>query len=244
LKSLFPDYGEAMADSKTIRNLEDRIGGSHWVKSVANRRVRRIRVHRKSQRIVVKVRLAVRGYLGGLHLAYVFNPDGSCEIRMSGRPSRPVVRFGTRFALPKRFREVEWYGRGPQEAYGDRKRGALVGLYRLPAEKLSHDYVRPQENGNRTDVRRVSIFENLGRHLQIEAVASVFDFSAHHAHPSDIAIADHPHEVSATEDLHINVDLGQRGVGGSVPAMLSLLPKYVMKGMRKYDFRYRIRYVS
>lgn len=86
-----------------------------------------------------------------------------------------VPRIGVRFRMPLAMRQVEYYGRGPGENYADRNAGAFVGLYSTSADEMYFPYVRPQENGHRTDTRRV----RFGKRHGLEIVAdSLFGFNA------------------------------------------------------------------
>lgn len=80
-----------------------------------------------------------------------------------------VPRIGVRFRMPATMNQVEYFGRGPEENYWDRKAGTLVGLYKSTAEDLYFPYVRPQENGHHTDTRWVSVSSNKGKGLKIVA---------------------------------------------------------------------------
>ena len=80
-----------------------------------------------------------------------------------------VPRIGVRFRMPATMNQVEYFGRGPEENYWDRKAGTLVGLYKSTAEDLYFPYVRPQENGHHTDARWVSVSSNKGKGLKIVA---------------------------------------------------------------------------
>ena len=71
--------------------------------------------------------------------------------------------------MPATMNQVEYFGRGPEENYWDRKAGTLVGLYKSTAEDLYFPYVRPQENGHHTDTRWVSVSSNKGKGLKIVA---------------------------------------------------------------------------
>jgi beta-galactosidase len=78
-------------------------------------------------------------------------------------PSLPELpRVGTSLVLPGRFDRYEWFGRGPFENYWDRKTAALVGRYASAVADLYTPYVRPQENGNRTDVRWAALTDSTG----------------------------------------------------------------------------------
>jgi beta-galactosidase len=59
--------------------------------------------------------------------------------------------------LSKDFVDVEWYGKGPDESYWDRKTGQKTGLYNGKVVQQFHRYSRPQETGNKTDVRWMSL---------------------------------------------------------------------------------------
>ena len=64
--------------------------------------------------------------------------------------------------LLKQFDQVRWYGRGPHETYWDRKTGGEIGIYSLSVEQLIYPYIRPQDTGNRSDVRWVAFTNSQG----------------------------------------------------------------------------------
>jgi beta-galactosidase len=88
-----------------------------------------------------------------------------------------VPRIGLRFRLPSAMNTVNYFGRGPEENYCDRKAGTPVGLYRSTAEELYFPYVRPQENGHHCDTRWLSLTAGKGKGLLIVA-DSLIEFNA------------------------------------------------------------------
>ena len=81
-----------------------------------------------------------------------------------------VPRIGVRFRLPTDMNQVEYFGRGPGENYVDRQAGSFVDLYRTTADAMyTNNYVRPQENGHRTDTRWVTLSRKNGKGLKIVA---------------------------------------------------------------------------
>lgn len=68
-----------------------------------------------------------------------------------------VPRIGVRLRIPKAMNQVQYYGRGPEENYIDRASGSMLGLYQTTVEDLYFPYVRPQENGHRTDTRWLAL---------------------------------------------------------------------------------------
>ena len=101
-------------------------------------------------------------------LMATFSP-GQQEARLAA--SKLVVpRIGVRFRLPADMNIVEYFGRGPGENYIDRQRASHVDLYKTTADAMyTNNYVRPQENGHRTDTRWVELTRKNGKGLKIVA---------------------------------------------------------------------------
>jgi beta-galactosidase len=131
------------------------------------------------------------------------------------QPNLP--RFGLNLQLVEGLEKVTWYGRGPWENYIDRKTSAFVGKYSSTVDELFTPYVRPQENGYRTDVRWLTIQNTRGDGLLIEA-DSLLSFSALHYTYDDmkgfIQAGKHPVDMTRNEFIDLNIDYGQMGVGG------------------------------
>lgn len=80
-----------------------------------------------------------------------------------------VPRIGVRFRLPANMDNVKYLGKGPHENYIDRNASAYVGLFETTADQMYFPYVRPQENGHRTDTRWVELSPKRGKGLTIVA---------------------------------------------------------------------------
>lgn len=89
---------------------------------------------------------------GSLQADYHFKPN------QDGLPNIP--RLGMYLTLPKDFTDITWYGKGPDESYWDRKTGEKIGIYSGKVNEQFHRYPRPQETGNKTDVRWVKLSSN------------------------------------------------------------------------------------
>lgn len=140
-----------------------------------------------------------------------------------GKPSQRnkfsvIPRIGSNFQMPVEFDQVTYYGRGPHENYWDRKKSAFVGIYQGNVEDMAFAYIRPQENGNRSDIRWATLTNESGIGLKIGGSPS-FDFSVHHQPLSDfdpgIEKAQRHYTDIVKQDLvNVNVDFKQTGVGG------------------------------
>jgi beta-galactosidase/beta-glucuronidase len=144
----------------------------------------------------------------------------------SGLPSS-LPRIGLQLTLPGGFENIAWFGRGPHENYWDRKEGAQIGVYSGTVDEQYVPYIKPQENGNKTDVRWVSLTNNLGIGL-LAVGMPLMEFSAHHYTIEDFEKAKHTHELKRREDITLNLDYRQSGLGGGSCGP-DTLPQYLVK---------------
>ena len=148
---------------------------------------------------------------------------------------RPVMpKFGMRMRLPADYTGIEYYGRGPWENYPDRKRSAFLGLYKMPLCEFETEYIRPQDNGCRTDVRWFNISD--GEHtLRIEGCQPLciraWDYGE-----EDLEPARHPHEIPRGRIVNLNIDLSVHGVGGINTWGGRTLPQYTIDGDKSHHY--------
>jgi hypothetical protein len=116
--------------------------------------------------------------------------------------------------LPGDLEQMTWYGRGPHESYVDRKSSADIGLYHGTVHDQYVPYVVPEENGNKTDVRWVTLTDEQGRGLKISG-APLLEVSAHHYTTENLTRAQHTNELVWRQSITLNVDQRQRGLGGA-----------------------------
>ena len=79
----------------------------------------------------------------------------------------PMFRFGMQLQMPKCYDGIEYYGRGPIENYSDRNHCTLLGIYRQSVDEQFYPYIRPQENGTKTDIRWWKQIDSAGNGLEI-----------------------------------------------------------------------------
>jgi beta-galactosidase len=185
--------------------------------------------------VVVEVDAAVPPHESPLSITYRFEQDGSLQVTETLDPQGTLPelpRFGMQLSVPPEYSNVEYYGRGPHENYVDRKASAFVSRYKTNVYDFTHTYTRPQENGNRSDVRWLALTNDDGDGLVFigEPLLSV---SAWPYSQDELAKAMHIHELPGeTKAITVNIDGGQMGVGGddswgALPyAKFSLPPVY------------------
>jgi beta-galactosidase/beta-glucuronidase len=153
----------------------------------------------------------------------------------------PLPRLGVRLHLPGEYEQLAWYGRGPHETYSDREQGARMGLYRSTVHGQFVPYVTPQEHGNKTGVRWVALTDEDGSGLMAVGRPTL-SVSAHHYAARDLAQARHTHELCPRQDICLNLDLAQSGLG-SESCGPGVLPQYQLDE-RVYRYSLRLRPLS
>ncbi|MFX1314953.1 MAG: glycoside hydrolase family 2 TIM barrel-domain containing protein [Promethearchaeota archaeon] len=167
---------------------------------------------------------------------------GDILIRNSFIPRKDMVRFGMQFSIPKQYNILTWYGKGPHETMWDRKTGAAIGIYSGYVEDLIHNYVRPQENGNRTEVRWAALTNMKESGLFISDIGgTLLNISAWPYTMDDLEKANHIHELLRRERITVNVDYKQKGVGGDRLGLLDLHKEYKLKKNIEYAYSFRLR---
>jgi beta-galactosidase len=169
-----------------------------------------------------------------------------------------MPRFGMRMELPREFDGLQWYGRGPIESYWDRKAGAPVGAYEGLVADQFHPYVRPQETGNKTDVRWMAFRRGSdGLGLMVMAAGGegetilespFLSMSALHYTQEDLDDGPekdqrHSGELKEWDGVAVNVDFRQMGVGGINSWGPTALPEYSLP-YEDYSYRFILRPIT
>ncbi len=151
--------------------------------------------------------------------------------RAEGSPLLP--RTGMKFTVPKALSLVQYYGRGPFENYADRKSGAMIAKYQSASDALVHNYVKPQENGNRSDCRWMKIGSQNSSITATGVSPAIFNFSVWPYTYETLESATHTNELVPADVFTVNIDYRQMGVGGDDSWTDKALP------MKKYQLTER-----
>ena len=173
-----------------------------------------------------------------LQLTYEINNRGAVKVNQKlvaekGAKVSNIFRFGMQMVMPKSFENISYYGRGPVENYIDRKWATELGVYNQTVTNQFYAYIRPQENGNKTDIRWWKQFNEAGRGLQFVAEAP-FSASALHYTIESLDSGwekkqEHSNEVEPADLTNFLIDKVQMGLGcvdswGAIPREEYMLP--------------------
>ncbi|SHI79914.1 beta-galactosidase [Arenibacter nanhaiticus] len=200
---------------------------------------------------------------------YTVLGTGVLKVHNSLEPSTykgDIPRVGMKMQLPKDFNQMTYLGRGPWENYQDRKASAFVDLYTSNVADQYVPYIRPQENGYKTEVRWAA-FENTDRtglmvvsaidnkkNLGLSALHMLNeDFDAtpgldygkgnvEEAYRIDgmpaVNSSKHTIDIKERDLVQLNIDMEQRGVGGDDSWYARPQQEYQINGDEKHTYSF------
>ena len=176
-----------------------------------------------------------------LTLTYDLKADGRIMVTMDYKPRAgvelPVLpKFGIRMRLPKDFTQIRYYGRGPWENYPDRKRSAFLGIYETSLKDYETEYIHPQDNGNRCDIRWFEI-SSTQQKLRIDGnnplCIRAWDYGE-----EDLEDVRHPSDITRGRFVNLNIDFNIHGVGGADTWGKRTLPQYTLPADQSYHYSF------
>ncbi len=190
--------------------------------------------------------------------AYHINSEGYLSVKLSFKPNQKklpnIPRLGMYVTLNSNFEDVSWYGKGPEESYWDRKTGQKLGLYSGKVKKQFHVYSRPQETGNKTDVRWMEV---TSKEMTLKATgqqllnASVWpfgmkeiDFNSNEGAQSASGLVPvtkkHGADIKIGKTVQWNIDFLQMGVGGDTSWGRKVHKEYTIPANKTYQYSFTI----
>jgi beta-galactosidase len=140
--------------------------------------------------------------------------DFKTELNLSNNNQPEIPRIGMRLTAFNEFENFSWYGRGPLENYWDRKQSNFIGLYNGKVKDQFVPYEMPQENGEKTDVRWLSLTNAKGKGIKVTALNDWISINAQNYRQADLEGRKHPYEVPMSNLVELHIDHRQMGLGG------------------------------
>ncbi|MCU0460960.1 MAG: DUF4981 domain-containing protein [Bacteroidales bacterium] len=260
LKGPEPDFWRAPTDNDYGYGMDKWLGV--WKKAGEQTQVTKADISQPAPgKVIVTFRYDIPGIdkvkIAGYSTSYAIY--GSADIVVSNSFNKvsenvpELPRMGMQMQLPVEFSNLKWYGRGPHENYSDRKTSAEVGIYESSVADQYVPYIRPSENGYKTDTRWLTLTDDNGTGILVSGNPLICFSVLNNIHDDfespgklsqyrkDAKSANtHTDDVKPRELVNLNVDLAQMGVGGDDSWGARIHPQYRLMD-RKYEYSFRIR---
>ena len=190
-------------------------------------------------------------------VTYTINGNGIVKIDNELNASdykEDIPRIGMRMQIAKEYKNVTYYGRGPWENYQDRNTSTFIDVFKTTVSDFYVPYVRPQENGNRTNIRWMALMNSEENGLLISSPSQKgLSISALHMPNEDFDISNdlnyskenkkarfskHTSDIKEQDLVQLNIDLAQRGLGGDDSWWSKPQEKYQIKSALKHSYSF------
>ncbi|MEN8828929.1 MAG: glycoside hydrolase family 2 TIM barrel-domain containing protein [Lentimonas sp.] len=249
-----PDFWRPYTDNdngamRGGKKLGGKLESNQWRKLAEKRKVVAYQVKQVSTtRVEVLANLEFPGTQAKVVFKYIIHGDGTVDVMAEfdyskiDKWARHAHRTGMKWTLAGDLENMQWYGRGPYETYNDRNY-ELVGLFGGTVDEQWVDYSRPQENGNKTDVRWTRFTDASGNGLQFETLAQPVSVGARHYSDATMEASKYSFEMERADSIYFNIDAHQLGIGGNDSWGATALEAYKPRAER-YTYSYRLRPIS
>lgn len=218
-----PSFWRAPTDNDWGANAHRRLNA--WRCAGENRKLKNVELTTVDGCQTIKTVYRLTDVSSDYNVTYRIHPDGtvgvSAEWKAESKGTPELMRFGMRLTLPASMDNFTWYGRGPEENYSDRNTASFMGIWNGKVADQFYPYIRPQETGNKTDVRWATLTDATGYGIKISAASSgPLNVSALDVLPEDLDPGLQKRQMHNSDVRHhrdcvfLNVDLTQRGLGG------------------------------
>ncbi len=270
-----PNFWRAGTDNDYGNRLPSR--SAAWKAASRDFNVTSVKARKSSGSVLLTVNYRLDGPGTDYEVNYRIHADGRLDVNAVLAPvpdggeaprDKPTIpRIGLRLRLPAEYHNVCYYGRGDGENYWDRNSGSPLGLWSTTAEDMYFPYVRPQENGHRSDVRWTALTDDSGKGLAVIAHGT-FEFNAlrNSVEDFDSSESGRPYQINNYDNQDVDVTNGRKqthindihprnfvelcldyrmmGVGGDNSWGAAINPRYVIDGSVSHAWGFSVVPVS
>ncbi len=258
-----PDFWRPPTDNDYGYGMDMKLGV--WKKAGEKAVIRKVNIEQpEMDKVILTMEYDIPGPGGQKIAGYVstYTLLGSADVIIKNQFSKlsgmipEIPRMGMQMRLPVEYSNLRWFGRGPHENYSDRKTSAFTGLYESSVDDQYVPYIRPQENGYKTDTRWLTLTDEDGNGLLVSGSPLICFAALRNVHDDfespgrlsqyrkDAKTANtHTNDVKPRDFVNLNIDYGQMGVGGDDSWGAEIHPEYRLLD-RKYEYSFRMRPVK
>jgi len=239
--SLVPNYWRAMTDNDRGNKLDVR--SATWREAGMNRKLENFQVEETNEEIAVRVKYSLpTATESSTEIRYIVKNNGEIIVESTLTPGSDlpeIPEVGLLFTMDQSFENLKWYGKGPNENYIDKEKGAKVGLYKGKAAEQYVPYLKPQECGNKTEVRWATVTNEQGVGLKISGFPTV-ELNVLPYTPFELEKASHSYKLPNSNQSVIRVNHKQMGIGGDDSWLQKTHPEFTLYADKPYTYAFSL----
>ena len=160
---------------------------------------------------------------------------------VQGQSDLPAL--GLSFQLDASLTHVDYYGMGPMDNYADRCSAAMLGRYHYEVADNFTRYLKPQECGNRMGVRELTVTDDQGAGVRVEAIETPLEISVLPWTAEQLEAADHPDELQGSCRTVLDIAMKRKGVGGDDSWGAPVHPEFCIPSDQPMKFSFRLKVI-
>jgi beta-galactosidase len=245
-----PYFWRAFTDNDYGHNAQVKLGV--WRTAHVNKKIQEVKIlNNTADSLVILVNYLLTDINAAYSIQYTVHGDASVTLKSSidltGTQLQEMPRFGMRMEVQKEYQNLSYYGRGPYENYSDRNTASNIGIYNSTPKEQYTPYIRPQENGYKTDARWVTLKNKTGEGIMVQGLQpisfSALPFYTEALDPGLTKKNQHVADVVERNFTVLHIDLKQRGVGGDNSWGAHPHEEYKLLE-KKYSYSYTIKLIE
>jgi beta-galactosidase len=240
-----PNFWRACTDNDLGSKLNERCKA--WREASQNRNLTGINITTSKYNVEIEVEYVLKAADNSVcKVSYVIDNQGEINIKETLIPSNKtaeIPEIGMLYILDKSFENISWYGKGPFENHWDRSTGAKVGIYEGKVEEQFVNYLKPQECGNKTEVRWAKLTNEKGIGVLIKG-DSLLEVNALPYTPFELEENDHPYKLPISDKVALRINYKQMGVGGDDSWGAKTHPEFTLPSNKVYEYSYTIKVIE
>ncbi|MBS4197817.1 glycoside hydrolase family 2 TIM barrel-domain containing protein [Lederbergia citri] len=238
---LAPNFWRAMTDNDRGNELDKR--AATWREAGEKRELQSFHVDTTEDTVKVSVTYNIpTKNASTCKIIYEIKKNGTIDVNYELAPGRElpeIPEVGIMFTMDSSFSNLKWYGKGPHENYIDKEKGAKIGLYEGKVEEQYVPYLKPQECGNKTEVRWITITDKDGNGVKVSGhptiEANVLPYT-----PFELEKASHTYKLPDRKQSVVRINYKQMGVGGDDSWSQKTHPEFTIYADKVYRYSFSI----
>ncbi|WP_100404858.1 glycoside hydrolase family 2 TIM barrel-domain containing protein [Bacillus solitudinis] len=236
-----PNFWRAMTDNDRGNKLNER--SATWREASKKREVYSFTYDVTDQGVKISVEYKLpTTSLSFCNVNYLITGDGRIHVEQELIPDKnlpELPEIGMMLTMDHSFENITWYGKGPHENYWDRALGAKIGIYTGKIQDQYVPYLKPQECGNKTDVRWATITNQDAVGLKVTGLKPV-EINALPYTPIELEENDHGYKLPKSDKVCLRINYKQMGVGGDDSWGAITHPEFTLYSDKTYTYSYTI----